>query len=331
MARIQLIHTGGTLGMTGTPLEPGAYAQALTERLPELRELAHLETRIPFNLDSSDVGPEHWETLATMIGEARREEDWDGFVIVHGTDTMAYTASALAFALCGLDKPVVLTGAQRPLEALRTDARRNLADAVECATCDVPEVAICFDGLLLRGCRATKSNVQDYRAFDSPGCPPLARLGVDIEFEPHIRRPDSPADFQLHPNFDGRVMMVFLHPGMDPDHVRTLIEGDAPPDGIVLAAYGVGTVPTSRRPVAPVVREAVDRGIEVLVATQSSGEVDLGLYENSLPLSDAGAIPAAEMTLEASITKLMHALALYPDDRDARREYLLTNVAGERE
>ena len=163
MARVLLLHTGGTLGMTGSPLKPDAYNSAITDAVPEISELADVDTDIVFNLDSSDIGPEHWAELASRIADAR--DTYDGFVIVHGTDTMAYTASALAFTLRGLDRPVILTGAQRPLSALRTDARRNLADAVDVATRDIPEVCICFDGLLFRGCRTTKSSSRDYRAF----------------------------------------------------------------------------------------------------------------------------------------------------------------------
>lgn len=326
MSRVLLIHTGGTLGMTGTPLEPGAYAEALTERLPEVSQLAELETRIPFNLDSSDVGPPHWRQLAEIVAEER--DDYDGVVIVHGTDTMAYTASALSFVLQGLDLPVILTGAQRPLAALRTDARRNLADAVELATCEVPEVAICFDGLILRGCRATKTNVRDYRAFESPGCEPLARLGVDIEIEDHVR--DGESDFRLEPQFDSRVSVVYAHPGLEPDLLEAMLQGDDAPNGVVLAAYGVGTVPSENRALAPIVEEAVERGIEVLVVTQSSGKVDLDLYENSIELRDAGATPGGEMGIEAAVTKLMHGLARF-DDAEARREYLRTDVAGELE
>jgi L-asparaginase len=324
MSRVLIIHTGGTLGMTGTPLEPGAYAAALTDRLPELSKIADLETKIPFNLDSSDVGPDHWRQLAELIG--RERENYDGFVVVHGTDTMAYTASALAYALRGLDRPVVLTGAQRPLAALRTDARRNLADSVEIATGSVPEVAICFDGLLLRGCATTKTNVRDYRAFESPGIPPLARLGVEVEFADHIRRPDGP--FQVHPAFDSRVSVIEVHPGMEPAHLEAILQSDRPPRGIVLAAYGVGTVPTADRPLAPVIERAVEAGVEVLVVTQSFGKVDLSLYENSLVLQEAGAIGGGEMGTEAAVTKLMHALARFETSSE-RRDYLQTNIAGE--
>src|SRR5579862_8694524 len=193
MKRVLILHTGGTLGMAGrrpAPLAPDIYAQALTERVPELAELAEIETRILCNLDSSDIGLEEWAALADEVAQARAR--YDGVVIVHGTDTMAYTASALSFALAGLDRPVVLTGSQRPLAAVRSDARRNLVDAVDLATRDLPEVGICFDGRLLRGNRATKGDAWSYDAFASLGCAPLARLGLDVEIAPHVRRPTAP-------------------------------------------------------------------------------------------------------------------------------------------
>lgn len=326
MKRVLVLHTGGTLGMTGEPLEPNAYSQALTEAVPELTEIAEIDTRIVFNLDSSDVGPAHWTELAAQISQAY--DAYDGFVIVHGTDTMAYTASALALTLEGLAKPVVLTGAQRPLAALRTDARRNLADAVEIATCDIPEVTICFDGLLLRGCCSTKSNVRDYRAFDSPGVPALARLGVDIDVAEHVRRPADDRALEPDARFDDRVIAVHMTPGFRPRLLEATLEGADHPRGVVLAAFGAGTVPTHDRSLAPVIERAITRGIEVLVITQSYGMVDLSLYQNSRKLADAGAVSGGRMTIEAAVPKLMHALAVH-DDRDARRAYLGRNVAGE--
>lgn len=324
LKRVLLLHTGGTLGMRGQPLEPSSYEAALTESVPELTELARIETRIVCNLDSSDMGPERWCELARTVAEAR--DRYDGFVIVHGTDTMPYSACALAFSLQGLDRPVILTGAQRPLASLRTDARRNLADAVELATCNIPEVGICFDGFLLRGCRTTKSDARSYHAFNSPGCAPLARLGVDVDVGDHIRRPTVP--FRCDPRFDDRVMVVYVTPGLNPSVLERVIAPETGIRGVVLAAFGVGTVPCADRPIAPVVARAVAAGITVLVVTQSLGPVDLGLYRNSLPLQEAGAIAGGEMVVEAAVTKLMHALAVYDDPAD-RRRYLEWNVAGE--
>lgn len=327
MRRVLILHTGGTLGMTGTPLEPNAYATALVEAVPELGELAEVDTEIVSNLDSSDVGPEQWTMLAERIIAAR--PDYDGFVIVHGTDTMAYSAGALAFALEGLDRPVILTGAQRPLAALRTDARRNLADAVELATHDIAEVGICFDGLLLRGCRTTKSNARDYRAFTSPGVEPLARLGVDIDWGMHLRR-QADGPFSPDPRFDARVTAIHVTPGLEPHILEGILSSEFSPRGLVLAAFGSGTVPTKHRALSPVIGRAVAAGVEVLVVTQSSGLVDLQLYENSRRLADLGAVSGGRMRVEAAVPKLMHALAIH-DDRDARQAYLARDVAGELE
>src|SRR5262249_49209525 len=158
-----------------TPLAPDVYTRDLLAELPVLRKIAEIETRILFNLDSSDIQPHHWVELARLVHAAL--ETHDGVVIVHGTDTMAYTSTPLAFLLPGLDRPVILTGAQTPLSAIRTDARTNLVDACELATKKVPEVGIAFNARLLRGCRATKLDAWGLSAFGSPSCPPLAELG----------------------------------------------------------------------------------------------------------------------------------------------------------
>lgn len=323
MARVLILHTGGTLGMKGTPLEPGAYATHLEEHVPELAQLAEIESEIICNLDSSDMTPDEWTELAEAIARAR--DDYDGFVVIHGTDTMAFTASALAYALRGLNRPVVFTGAQRPLAALRSDARRNLVDAVDVATRDVPEVAICFDGLLFRGCRATKANAHDYRAFETPGTEPLARLGVNIELSPSILR--FTEEFSPRTAFDPGVAVLRTWPGIDPAIIDAVVASGV--RGLVLAAYGVGTAPTSQRPIGPAVERAVKGGVDVLIVSQSTGTVTLGMYQNSLPLQSAGAIGGGKMRIEAAVPKLMHALALHPSDRAARREYLVADIAGE--
>lgn len=327
MQRILLIHTGGTIGMEGQDhLEPGHYASALVEQLPEYMGLAKIDSAILCNLDSSDIGPRQWSQLAKMIADNRSK--YDGFIVIHGTDTMPYTASALAFALEGLDRPVVLTGAQRPLGALRNDARRNLADAIEIATLNVPEVGICFDGLFLRGCRSCKVNTRAYHAFDSPGCEPLAKLGVDITLGKHIRKPVAP--FRCSPNFDANVMVVHVTPGMKPGILNRLIDGEKSLDGIVLIPFGVGTIPCIDSDIVPFVSKATANGIDVLVANAAVGKIDLNLYENSQALMNAGAISGGEIRLEAALVKLMHACATY-SNREERHEYLRWNVAGELE
>lgn len=324
MKRVLILHTGGTLGMTGTPLEPGAFASRLTERVPELTQIAELESQTVTNLDSSDIHPGHWTELAKIISSKRL--DFDGFVVIHGTDTMAYTAGAMAFALHGLDRPVILTGAQRPLAALRTDARRNLADAVELATQNIPEVGICFDGILFRGCRTTKTSASDYRGFDSPGTQPLARLGVDVNLSTEIRTAGE--FFECRPDFDRNVLLVPLTPGLAPSSLEHIL---STPDlrGVVLIAFGLGTIPSTDYPIASVLESALDRGVSVVVISQSMGEVDFKRYQNSLALGEIGAISGRRMNVEAAVTKTMHALALHPDDTDARRRYIEQDQAGE--
>ncbi len=321
--RVLVLHTGGTLGMRGKPLKPDAFSTALTEAVPEINELADLEVRIVFNLDSSDIGPTHWTQLAAEIDKSRH--DFDGFVVVHGTDTMAYTACALSFALLHLGKPVILTGAQRPLASVRTDARRNLVDAVEVATSGLGVVGICFDGLLLRGVRTTKSNVNDYRAFESPGAEPVARLGVDVVYAPH--QPPVSSAYVFRPEFDPRVMALHVAPGFPSELLAELVE-ESDLKGLVLAAYGLGTVPTAGPDVGAFVERAVGAGLDVLVITQSAGKVDLSRYPNGRALKEAGAIAGGEMTIEAAVTKMMHAVAQFPQARD-RQAYLLANVCGE--
>lgn len=344
MRRVAILHTGGTIGMpprsaqaeaergaARPPLAPDRFAHELVAEVPELRRLAHIETRILCNVDSSDIGPDEWSALAEEVARAR---EWsDGIVIVHGTDTMAYTAAALSFALEGLDRPVVMTGSQRPLGEVRTDARRNLVDAVDLATRDLPEVGICFDGRFLRGNRATKGDAWSYSAFGSPNCPPLARLGLDVEIASHVRRPVGP--FRCEPGFDSRVAVLYMTPGMEPAMLSRLVdEGngqDRPVRGLVLAAFGTGNVPLRVRSVVPALRQAVEAGVTVLVVTQArAGAVDLGRYLNGVVLGEAGALSGGDMGLEAAVCKLMHALARHPDDAEARAAYLLRDVAGER-
>jgi L-asparaginase len=331
MKRVLILHTGGTLGMAGrrpTPLAPDLYAQALEERVPELAELAEIETRILCNLDSSDIGPDEWSALADEVAKARAH--YDGVVVIHGTDTMAYTASALSFALEELDRPVIFTGSQRPLGEIRSDARRNLVDAVDLACRDLPEVGICFDGRLYRGNRARKGDAWSYSAFASPGCPPLARLGLDVEIGRHVRRPGG--QFRFDGRFDGRVAVLQVVPAMDPHWLERLVgDGEGRLHGLVLSAFGVGNVPMRTRPVAEAVDRLVKSGVTVLVVTQSqAGAVDLSLYRNGVGLLEAGAITGGDLSPEAAVTKLMHALAVFPEDLAARREYLLRDVAGER-
>ncbi|MCC6557449.1 MAG: asparaginase, partial [Polyangiaceae bacterium] len=273
--RLLLIHTGGTLMMVGgdgsVPLAPDVYTRDLLAELPVLRKIAEIETRILFNLDSSDMQPHHWVELASVVHEELPR--YDGVVVIHGTDTMAYTASALAFLVPGLDRPVVLTGAQRPLSDVRTDARANLVDACLLATSRIPEVGVAFGSKLLRGCRATKLDAWGMSAFGSPSCAPLAELGLGVHLAPHILppRPRAPFDGRL----DARVLAVRIFPGLDPRLMHGALAAGV--RGLLIEAFGAGNVPCLESSLIPVLESARATDVPVVIVSQSPrGAVDLG-------------------------------------------------------
>ncbi|MFT3706469.1 MAG: asparaginase [Archangium sp.] len=328
MKRLLLLHTGGTLGMTGRrpdALKPGSFFRTVQERVPELTKLAQLEFEVFSNIDSCEMQPELWSKLATRIAE--RLPKFDGVVITHGTDTLAETACALSFMLPGLNKPVVLTGAQRPLGEIRTDARLNLIDAVTSALHGPKEVTVCFDSHLYRGNRVRKVSIAEYDAFDSPNHPVLGVLGVDAKFQPGFRA--TRGGTKLMAKVDPRVFLLRVFPGLDPSiplsilpHVR----------GLVVEAYGAGNYPSSNdlgRSLTPVFERARELGVAVLVVSQAPRNgVDLSLYESGNRARGAGAISGGDMTVSAAVVKLMHGLANHSGN--ALRKYLQRSVAGER-
>jgi L-asparaginase len=302
--RLLLVHTGGTLMMragTGTPLKPDLYARDLLSELPVLAKVAEVDTRILYQLDSSDMQPEHWLELARTIHEAL--VNYDGVVVVHGTDTMAYTASALAFLLPDLDRPVILTGSQRPLDEIRSDARQNLIDAFQLATMSIPEVGLAFASKLLRGCRATKLDAWGLDAFGSPGCAPLAKLGITIELGDHIlpsRARAATFDDRLEP----RVLAVRLFPGLNPRLLLGALGTGV--RGLLLKAFGAGNLPTLERSLIPVLEKAGQLDVPVVIVSQClHARVDLSQYAGGAAALSAGAIGAGDMTDEAALTKLM--------------------------
>ncbi len=239
---VLLLHTGGTLGMVGGrphTLKPAPFAEALRARVPELTELANVELELFSNLDSSEVQPEAWLALARRLHQ--RLPEVDGAVVIHGTDTLAYTASALSFLLPGLRRPVVLTGSQRPLQEVRSDARLNLIDAVTSALRGPPEVTVCFDSHLYRGNRTVKVKVAEYDAFASPNFPPLGTLGVHTHFLAGLRPRGRPG---LLPGLEPRVFLLKVFPGLDPALPLLLLPQLR---GLVVEAYGAGNVPVEER------------------------------------------------------------------------------------
>jgi len=307
--RLLLIHTGGTLMMRGgdpAPLAPDVYTRDVLAELPVLRKIATIETRILCNLDSSDLQPHHWVELAATVHAAISQGDrYDGVVVIHGTDTMAYTASALAFLLPGLDRPVVLTGSQTPLGDIRSDARTNLVDACHLATLRIPEVGIAFDSKLLRGCRATKLDAWGMSAFGSPSCPPLAELGLGVQLGSHILSPRPPAPFD--PRIEPSVLAVRTFPGLQPALLQGALRAGV--RGMLIEAFGAGNVPRLENSLIPVIEAAQRIDVPVVIVSQSPrGRVDLDRYEGGSAAGKAGAIGAGDMTTEAALTKLMMVL-----------------------
>ena len=285
-------------------LRPPEEASELLAGLPEVRSIAEVEARILFNLDSSNVGIREWHAIADVI-EAEIDH-YDGFVVIHGTDTMVYSASALSFMLSNLSKPVIFTGAQRPLSEIRTDARNNLISALELATMDVPEVGIFFDHALYRGNRAKKLSIDEFDAFASPNYPTLAEVGLDVTLNDSvIRRPSGL--FRVHRGFSDRVLSLRLTPGMVPDLLDDLVEGKA--EAIVLEAFGAGNVPTDDKSLIPFIERATRKGKIVAICSQAlRGAVDLALYECGRLAAHAGAVSCGDMTVEAASVKLMFLL-----------------------
>ena len=300
--RLLFLYTGGTLSMVATEdpgyLAPMATPPNLAEHVPTLARVADVEGRVVSNVDSSDLRPDDWARLARNIADAH--DDYDGFVVVHGTDTMTFTACALSFMLGGDHKPVVLTGSQRPLTEPRTDARVNLVHSAICATMDIREVSLYFGSHLFRGNRATKTSVHAYDAFASPNHPPLVELGVDLNaITPALQR-SGPLTLNTSVSTDVAVLSAF--PGMEPHAIDALVE--AGKRVVLLRGFGEGNLPQNAWPDA--IRRATDAGAHVLVGSQCrAGASRPGRYVGSGAASDAGALYIGDMTGEAAVVKAM--------------------------
>ncbi len=301
-------------------LDEERTSRDMVMEVPTLGRLAELDTRLLFQMDSANMQPSDWVTLAREVH--RELPRYDGIVVVHGTDTMAYTASALALMLGPLPKPVVFTGSQKPLVDIRTDARQNLVDAALVATLPVPEVSVVFHSRALRGARSTKKDAWGFDAFDSPQLAPLVELGLDVEVAPHVRPPGElmPFDDRL----EQRVLAVRVFPGLDPSLIRGAIRAGV--RGLVLEGYGTGNV---SRTLLPALEEAKARDVPVVVVSQClRGFVDLGVYEGGAMADEAGAISAKDMTVEAALAKLMVGLGRYGPG-EALRRYFASSAVGE--
>ena len=327
-ASLLVIYTGGTLGMVydekAKHLIPFDFEQIL-DKIPELDRFGFNLTVISFNqlIDSANVTPAHWIALATLIEE--NYERYQGFVIIHGTDTMAHSASALSFLLENLNKPVIFTGAQLPIGAVRTDARENLITALEIAAAKregrpiVPEVCIYFNNLLLRGNRSKKVESAQFGAFEAANYPSLADCGIRINYNSLVIKPYQPfGEFKVYKKLDHRVAILRLFPGIEPMQVNAILQM---PDlkGIVLETYGSGNAPTAQWFI-DALKRSIEDGILVLNVSQcNGGTVMQGRYETSKTLANVGVISGGDITTEAAITKMMFLLGNYTDDAEIGR------------
>jgi L-asparaginase len=333
-----VIYTGGTLGMVydakGRQLVPFDFDQ-IVEKVPEIRRLAiditFLSLREP--IDSSNMNPEIWVELATIIEE--NYNIYDSFVILHGTDTMAYTASALSYILQGLNKPVILTGAQLPIGVARSDARENFISALEIAatktavgTPVLSEVCIYFNSRLLRGNRSKKQESSDFNAFHSDNYPFLANAGVTIEYNFPFISPHQPnARLTVQKQLDTQVAFLKVFPGISQEVVQAIfkIEGIK---GIVLETYGAGNA-TTESWFLKAIEDAIHRGILIFNVSQcDGGRVRQGHYQTSKFLKQAGVISGSDITAEAAITKMMYVFAK-ESNPFAQAEMLATPLRGE--
>ncbi len=333
-ARVLIIYTGGTVGMTYDRegvLIPFDFSLIL-EHLPTLKNLALELTvvSIPSPIDSSNVQPEHWGIIGQIIYDHYNEND--GFVVLHGTDTMSFTASALSFMLEGLNKPVILTGAQLPISEPRSDARENLITAIEIAAAKkegkavVPEVCVYFDYVLLRGNRSKKVESMQFDAFESGNYPPLAKAGVKIDYTYNSIQPYEERALVFHSHFEPNIAILKLFPGLQEEVVRAILNCKGL-KAVVLETYGAGNAPNVGW-LIQLLKEAIERNIVIVNISQChGGMVVQGRYETSKELTQIGVIGGADMTTEAAITKLM--LLLGENDLETVSKMMRRSIAGE--
>lgn len=321
---VLIIYTGGTIGMKEDPvdqtLKPFDFSEIMNE-VPEMAKFACKVDSYTFDpiIDSSDVEPRLWQSLAMLIRD--RYKDYDGFVVLHGTDTMSFTASALSFMLEGLDKPVIFTGSQLPIGRPRTDGKENLISAVEIASAKdgngramVPEVCIFFGSRLLRGNRTTKINSEYFNAFRSPNYPPLAEAGITIRYNPQvIARPAEGEPFCVKTRLDTRVSILKIHPGITPQVVRNILLG-AETRAVIIETYGAGNAPSSPW-FLEIVRQASAMGKILVNVTQClQGSVNMDIYATGKRLKELGVVSGFDSTTESMLGKLFFLMGANEDN-----------------
>ncbi len=333
--KVLIIYTGGTIGMVNDATSGTLTAfnfDHLYQQIPEIKRLnVHLET-ISFEkpVDSSEMNPSYWKQIAQIIFE--NYESNDGFVILHGSDTMAYTASALSFMLQGLSKPVILTGSQLPIDEIRTDGRENVLTSIEIASAKnsngsskIQEVAIYFENNLFRGNRTTKISANAFKAFSSPNFPPLATAGIHINYQ--TKTPIAPKKFALFTELDNRVALLKIFPGFNASVYQSLFD-ITKIKGIILETFGAGNAPTDKAFDDLIEKYIADGGIILNITQCNSGSVEQGLYETSSFFQKVGVIGGGDMTTEAAVCKFMYALGNNFNQADVKN-VLSQNISGE--
>ena len=317
MHNILLLQTGGTIAMQMKSDRHGMVAadfdiNIVERNFPELREIANITSQSLFLEDSSNLNPSHWKIIAETIKE--NYETYDGFVILHGTDTMAYTATALSFALENLSKPVILTGSQVPMSNIRTDAIRNVINAVEMATMPIYDVAICFNERLYQGNRSTKISIDDFDAFATPNASPIAEMGVSINLKKKYELPSG--QFDINPYFDNSLVLVTLFPGLHPEFLPD--SSNPKLRAVIIEAFGSGNFPVrGEHSILPYLRHCRDHNVAVVVSSQAVYDaVNLSKYEGGRKALETGVVSAGDMTKEACTVKMMYLLAKYSDCSD---------------
>ncbi len=314
---ILIIYTGGTIGMITRPdknsLMPFDFEE-IRKHFPEIEKYGHRLSAVTIHpvVDSSNIKPGSWIKIAELIRD--EYEQYDGFIILHGTDTMSFSSSALSFMLDDLGKPVIFTGSQLPVSTLRTDARENLIAAIEIASAEkegsplVPEVCIYFEFKLFRGNRTTKHNTEDFNAFLSPNYPPLAESGVRMRYHPeHILKKDNSSKLKIHTRLDNNIAILKIFPGIS-GNVLDATLGTVGLKAVIMETFGAGNAPTDPW-FYEKIRAANEAGIVFLNITQcTQGSVEMGRYETSEHLIKAGVISGYDSTPEAAVTKLMFLL-----------------------
>lgn len=322
---VAILYVGGSIGMvrnrkTGR-IEPVHSLVEFHRYIPDVQREVKLEFKSIANVGSSEVTPEHWAEIAETI--TKLHDHVDGFVVIHGTNTMAYTAAALTFALKNLAKPVVLTGSIMPIDELGSDGPMNLTYAIRAALLDIAEVCIALGPKVLRGSRAKKAQQSLFETFESPKFPPLATFNPSVDLHPWriVRRKRT---LECKAAFDPHVASITLHPGMPDALFDAMLKSK--PHGIVLRAYGLGMLPEH---LFPWIRAVSEKGIPLVITSQLlRGNIDLHLFRKQLTLEQLGVISGKDMTYECAVVKLMWALRQSSNLRSIR-ELMETNLAGE--